>query len=126
MSQPCSVAGCSEPYFSHGYCRQHAYRAQRYGDPLAASPSARARLTEAQLRTAIAGLRRGMSTDAAAAEAGFTGRALRNHFTALGISAADFQPRRALPDEPDPRERVRRLARIERERKWEAECDFHR
>lgn len=121
MAQPCAVPGCAAPRFNRGYCQKHAYRAQRYGDPLAKSPSARARLTQAQLREAIAGLRQGLSMDAAAAEAGFTGRALRNHLTALGISSADFRPRPALQDEPDRRERVRRLARFDRERKWAAQ-----
>lgn len=121
MTQPCSVVGCTAPRFSRDYCRQHAYRARRYGDPLAASPRARARLTQTLLRDAIAGLRRGLSMDAAAAEAGFTGRALRNHFTALGVSSADFKPTPPESSEPDRRERVRRLARIDRERKWAAQ-----
>lgn len=38
MPKPCSVADCSLPVESHGYCAKHAQRFRRYGDPLHVTP----------------------------------------------------------------------------------------
>lgn len=34
LAEFCSVEGCNQSHYTHGVCRNHAYRLNRYGDPL--------------------------------------------------------------------------------------------
>ena len=78
----------------------------------------RRHLRDAELRTAIAALRAGHTSTAAATAAGLTDRGLRKRLAALGLTASEFQPAPPEPAALDAQERRRRLAALAQERQW--------
>ncbi len=107
---------------AHGPARRRRLIARAELERFRSTPrqrGSRRRIGDVELRTAIAGLRAGLTEEAAAERAGMTGRALRQRLTALGLRAGELQPE-PLPAAIDLAELRARRNLHTRQRHWDA------